>query len=337
MSGANHNSLLKKEQKKSLKEILFQQDTGLRLLIGILCWLILALFLHFRETRVEFLELNSTADKYIIASVDFEFPDDQATIILRQDETMSLGHVYQIDSAELRKLKHDFDNYLLQHSDWRKSAPAKNYQEVQAVFEAIKTILIKIRFADAKTLQKIKALDVSVANFLMFSPNADLVLPKVYWHYIKESFLEKSTPEELQNVKKDTISFVENFFENIQWKLTIDNSMEVYLKDKIKKNIPIIYTTIAAGKPLIERGQKVTERHLAMMKAMYQAMRIDRHITSVYTIITSLLLSLIYIFASVLFLYFAQKEVFESLQKLSLIVCVITLTLAFAKITEYII
>src|SRR6056297_1749466 len=96
------------KEKVSLKEKLKTKDFGWRLFIGFALVVVLTLFLHFRETRVEILELDTVAKKYVVAQVDFEFPDEEATTIDRQDAVRGVGSIYKIDEAQIDKRFEDF-------------------------------------------------------------------------------------------------------------------------------------------------------------------------------------------------------------------------------------
>jgi len=79
-----------------------------RCLIGFICWISIAVFIHFKEVKIETLELNATAEKYIVAQLDFEFPDEESTIILKQRAIMDIGNIYKIDEKQLRGVAFDF-------------------------------------------------------------------------------------------------------------------------------------------------------------------------------------------------------------------------------------
>src|SRR5690242_13810657 len=98
-------------------------ERGWRLLIGAICVLCLALFLHFRQVRLEVLELNTTADRYVIAQIDFEFPDYETTLILKQEMKQNVGAIYRIDSKSIRDAHHEFETQLARTKNWRSVVP----------------------------------------------------------------------------------------------------------------------------------------------------------------------------------------------------------------------
>ena len=78
---ANYNEL-----KFSREQGFFDKSVGVRLLIGAAFFICLFAFVHFREVRVEVLDLNSIAPNFTVTQVDFDFFDEEATIILKQEE-----------------------------------------------------------------------------------------------------------------------------------------------------------------------------------------------------------------------------------------------------------
>ena len=74
----------------------FDKSLTIRLLIGALFTIFLFFFLHFRGTYVDNLELGTKAKRYVVAQVDFAFPDDEATIILRQQAAHEIRTIWKL-------------------------------------------------------------------------------------------------------------------------------------------------------------------------------------------------------------------------------------------------
>ncbi|MFZ4673384.1 MAG: hydrolase, partial [Chlamydiia bacterium] len=90
---------------RSISEGLKENRRGLRLIIASVFFLILFAFIHFREVRVEALEIEAKASSYIVAQVDFSFPDEEATLILRQEALSDISSVYQIDPKSIKEAR----------------------------------------------------------------------------------------------------------------------------------------------------------------------------------------------------------------------------------------
>jgi hypothetical protein len=52
----------------------FKESAFLRWMIAVIATILLAIFLHFREVRIDLLEIDQPAKNYMVAQIDFEFP-----------------------------------------------------------------------------------------------------------------------------------------------------------------------------------------------------------------------------------------------------------------------
>src|SRR3990167_5075708 len=117
------------DMNKNWQEWLASNNRGWRLLVGFVCVFCLALFLHFREVRLEVLELNATAGRYIVAQIDFEFPDYETTIILKQQAMKDIGKIYQIDDKQIHEARYQLEDFLIHKKDWRQRIPNSTFEE----------------------------------------------------------------------------------------------------------------------------------------------------------------------------------------------------------------
>lgn len=339
MKGSSKEDQIKNEDSSGFIGKLKKNDVGLRLLLGFICVLAILLFLHFREERVEVLELHSTANRFVVAQVDFEFPDDEATIILRQEALRDIGKIYEIDSKQLRGAQFEFQTYLMHSQDW-KNGNNISYEDISETSNAFEDILVELRFADSRTIQKMKELNMDTRHYLLFTSPSDkppIVLPKDYWRKLKDFSFAKELKEKLgEDTNKAIINLILNFFEQKDWTLIHDLRSEDSFKKAVRKHIPTKFTRIRAGDRVISQGDKVSSTHIAMLQGMKQALNESRNLFSPITMMGNFLMSLMLVVLIALYLRMDQREIFNSLQKLSLITCVVILSLAFAKITEYI-
>ncbi len=77
----------------------------------------LFLFFHFRQTFVETLELGTLAKKYVVAEVDFAFPDEEATIILKQEAGREIGNIYRLSPEEIQHHMTEIQKYITQSEE----------------------------------------------------------------------------------------------------------------------------------------------------------------------------------------------------------------------------
>ena len=70
------------ESKKSFRKLqaLTKNHMGNKLLVFLCLWLALTAFIHFREVRVEILEIDTVAKDYVVAKIDFAFPDEEESL-----------------------------------------------------------------------------------------------------------------------------------------------------------------------------------------------------------------------------------------------------------------
>jgi len=321
-----------KKKKISWKEWLGDGFFGKRLLLALIFFAALAFFLHYREVRVAILEQGTVAENYIIADVDFAFPDDEATHVIRQQAVADVGTVFRISEKQLRRIRLDFESYLLTRGEWREKLKQTTFNELYRGADALEVLLLSARFTNARTLQKMKDHGVSIKGYYLFTPtNAQepIVLPKSFWKKVQEEvFVAK-------NFHPETASFVLESFEEQSWNLQEDVGAERALRQIVEERVPDQYTNFNAGKHIIDVGEKVSTRHIHMLQAMKKAMSKERNLFTPRTIMGSMLLSLMFTILSILYFRTNHPDILNSLQKMALLVTIVILTLVLSKIAEY--
>ena len=312
------------------KAWLFLDDRGWRLLVGIVCVIGLALFLHFREVRLEVLELNATAPRYIVAQIDFEFPDYETTLILKQQAMKDIGAIYQIEDKEVRDVRFELENRLIHDREWRKSSPSSTFEEMYKAVDQMETLLLEARFTDPRTIQKIKELNVSTSSYYEYIPEATLQLPSDFWGQVSQQLGSSDSFHE------ETVAYVTASFERHKWTLVDDSALAHSLRSQVTRTVPEKMTLVQAGTRIINQGEQISSRHLTMMQSMKSALSLSRKLEDPLTILASLLLSFIFVFISALYFRISQPTFVRSIQQVSLFVCIVILTLLFAKLTEFV-
>jgi putative nucleotidyltransferase with HDIG domain len=310
---------------KHMATWLSSNNRGWRLLVGLLCTIILAFFLHFREIRLEVLELNTTAPRYIVAQIDFSFPDYETTIVMQQQAMQDIGAIYQIDESEIRDAHAEVEQQLIQEGQWRKAAPSSTFEEMYRAADLLETALLEARFTDLRTIQKMKELQFSDTFFYDADPDS---LPPDFWDQIA-SQVEAGGP-----FHQETLDFLTQAYKDRSWTLVEDSAFVHSVRTQVRRSVPDRLTPVSAGTRIIDQGEVVTSRHLAMMQAMKQALSDSRKLYDPLTIVASFLLSLIFVTISALYFRISQPTFIRSLQHVSLFVCIVVLTLIFAKLTE---
>jgi cyclic-di-AMP phosphodiesterase PgpH len=323
----------KDERKKVFwKDWLGEGYFGLRLSMAILFFVGLAAFLHFREVRIEVLEPGMIAERYIIGQVDFEFPDEEATLIIKQQSVRDIGTIYRISEKQLRQIRFDFENSLLTRQEWREQLKHSTFDELYQGADALEDALLIARFANSRTLQKMKDYGLPTENYYVFVPEnlqEPTLLPKTFWKKMKEKIFVEG------NFHPETANFILDAFENQTWSLVQDASSERALRQVVQDKVPTQYTQLNAGEHIIDPGERVTSRHIAMMQSMKQAMGKERNLFTARTILGSLLLSLIFTGLSITYFRVNHPKILNSIQKMLLVLTICILTLIFAKAAEY--
>lgn len=317
----------------------FDKSFTIRVLICLCFAFLLFMFIHFRETYVEKLELGTDANRYIVAQVDFSFPDDEATIILRQEAAHSIGDIYRIKEEQIHEKINSFQKYITKDeqgsSEWNSISGGGGFEDVALVLNRLDEGLKSSRFTNGKTIQRIDTLSkeelpTERQNFYFYVPAGDSgPLPIAFWmHLIRSSF------------KNVTISpaltlFIVRYFENINWDFESDQGTEYTLRKLMQSRIPEKYTSVRSGDRLIDKGEKVSARHISMLQALKESVRKKHNFLDPLMILGSLFMTIIIMTISAFYLRENHNNIVRSNRKLSLFVTIISLSLLFAKCSEH--
>ncbi len=207
------------ELKFSREQGYFDRSLVVRGVIAALFALALFLILHFRESRVEILELGSIAPSYIVSQVDFDFYDDEATIILKQEAVRDIGKIYTISDNQIRQRRIEFENFLIYNQEWRKYAAGGTFEEMFEGVDRVEKTLLQLRLTDPRTLQKMREVGMIVDNYQIYTPadiNTEVVLPQNIWNFIKL----KAFPAHQQSAA--TTDLIISYLAQRPWKIEED-------------------------------------------------------------------------------------------------------------------
>lgn len=318
----------------------FDKSVAIRFIIGALFAVFLFFFLHYRETFVETFELGSEAKKYVVSQIDFAFPDEEATIILKQEAAHEIGTIWKIKEEQINQRGADFQKYISQNERgierWKVLSQESGFEDAALALSLFTDGLTQSRFTDFRSAQRIANLPVdelpiSVGNFYPFIPiQKEAKLPVQFWpRFGKTVFSQSGIP---QNVEY----FLLNFFEPLPWEFEVDQGIEYTLRKIAQSKIPEKFTRVRAGERLIDRGEKVTTRHISMLQAMKENLNRKRNLLDPVTIGGSLLMTLLFIGVAVIYIRENHRDIFQSNRKLALLATILVLAFLFAKIVELI-
>lgn len=328
----NHMLENNNELKFSRDQSFFDKSPAVRLGIGILFVLAVFFTLHFREVPVEILELNSIAPDYEVAQTDFDFYDEEATIIIKQEAVRDIGRIYQLSDKEIRQERVEFENFLMYNQDWRKDAGESSFEQIYNAIDTVEKALTQVRFTDPRTYQKIRELKFPSSHYIIYTPTSlteEILLPQSVWTQIGETAFPNG---KFQGAAE---TFIIGYFATKTWGIEEDITAQRNLRQKIQSNVEDRYTHVRAGSRIIDQGDRVTARHVAMLQAMKHAMRERRNLWHPLTLGGSLLMALLLTGISIAYIRFNQPQVLTSNRKLSLLVTIMILTFIIAKTTEF--
>lgn len=309
------------------------QEFGRRVLLALAFVFALTFFLHFREVRREVLEIGAKAPRYVIAQINFQFPDSEATQILKQEAVRDVGEVVKVDEGEIIGFRNNLETSLIEHQKWRDELSKATFEELYNTLDGVEEELIQSRFTDERTLKKMQELSLDSGGFypLELSSNieAPLILPESFWNEMQRKLSSSS------QYQAQTLKFVIHKFARQKWALQQDYSLERQLRQIVQEQVPKKLTHVEAGSQIIRLGETVTSRHIAMLQAMKLALAQSRSLWTPVTLFGSALLAFCLVFVSLVYLRIFHKDVTLSLQKLTLLVTIIIVTLILAKGTEY--
>lgn len=309
----------------------FDKSKAIRYLILGFFACALFLFLHFREATVEVLELNKIAPGYIVSQINFDFPDEEATLILKQESVRDIGKIYQISQGDIRQKRTEFDHFLLYNQAWYEQAESGTFDQLYHAMDLIEKVLMQMRMTDIRTLEKAKEENLASKYYFVYTPTSvtdNVVLPNYIWDLIQKEYLPADQYSPL------VTSLIIEFFKTSQWHLEEDIPAQRGLRKQIQGNVHEKMTRIKAGHRIIDQGEKVTSRHLAMQQAMKNALGTSRNLSHPRTLLGTLIFTFLFISIFLIYLKINQPRILKSNRKLFLLITIIVITLGVAKVLE---
>ena len=309
----------------------FDKSRGVRLIIALIFVVGLFLFLHFRDVRVDVLELNSRATKYIVAQVNFDFYDQEATLIDRNEAGRDIGKIYRINEKDIRSSRADFEEYLARNQGWRDGDNPRRLAEIYSALDALETLFNQLRFTDARTFRKMHELGLNTYSYIVYVPDdgsSPTLLPPQTWNLIsRRAFKERKDGQ--------VVRFLSDFFREQKWAFQDDIPAQRSLLQQAHLSIEDKYTHVSAGNRIINQGDKVTPRHLAMLQAMKVELRKQSDLQHPIRLLGSFIMALLFTAISAVYLRLNHPTTLRSNRKLFLLITIILVTLGLSKLTEY--
>lgn len=316
---------------RSVSEGLRENRRGLRLIIASVFFLTLFAFIHFREVRVEALEIEAKASSYIVAQVDFSFPDEEATLILRQEALSDISSVYQINPKSIKEARSQVEDYFIKNKNWRGNNAA-TFEEIYQTIERVADELRKIKITDERTVRKACESKYMCQGIIQVPIDpANPTLANDFWPIFLNEELQKGGGQ-----SKDAILLVvERYATFKDWNVEVDYEELRKFRTHIEALVEGKNTAVKAGSLIISEGDTVTDRHVRQLAEMKKQIQESRNLFSWNTLLGSAIIALLLTVLIARYFRLYHKKIYYSSLSLSLYSTIVFLTLAGAKIIEY--
>jgi putative nucleotidyltransferase with HDIG domain len=320
-------------EKRRWKELFGSTQIAARVFLALFFLITLTCFLHFREVRMEVLEIGTKAPRYVISQTDFFFLDEEATQTLKQEAIRDVGILFRLDENQVSTFRKGFEDALIERQEWRKELPRSPFEEVYSLLDHMEEFLIQARFSDERTLNKMQLLHMSMLDLFSISlptmHTESVMLPVGVWSQLKRQIQTQ------KNVYPEAVDYIVDAFSLHAWKLQEDFTLERVVRQKVQSEIADRFTKVEAGSQIIKTGEKVAPRHIAMLQAMKTALAKSSNFWAPLTLLDSALVGLSLMVACLFYLHFFHRDLLKSMQKMILLVTIIVMTLVLAKWTEH--
>ncbi len=322
--------VLEKKAKEKWKNSLVEEQLGGRFFLGLLIFFVLALFFHFRDIHVDFVEVSGKSKGFVVAQVDFQFPDQEATLVLRQEAMKDIGTIYRLNPNQVKDIRKHFDDYLVNHRSWRNKVSRSGFDQMYNIADVVEDQLTSIRISDSRTYEKIRFSQVPLEDYFEWDEKESsyAVSPRI-WKDIESRIVNK------YHFDRDAVHYVIDYFEATPWKLEPDTEAQRFFRQVIEASIPEKYTKVRSGTKLVDKGEEVTKLHRQTIQAMKKQLFAERNLFGVQHILSSLLFSFVVTIIGAIYLYYNHRYLLISTRKLSLYITIIVMTLIISKATEF--
>lgn len=324
--------ILRKKKWNRLAQIVQDIDFWWRILIAIILITILTLFIHTREVRVESLQVDRLAKNYIVAQIDFTFPDEATTAVAKQEAIREISSIYSLDAREIRRAKNFFRKSLIRNDEWKRLHTHTSSGDINSILDLLENYLLQSKFTDERTLRRIQDIPMPIRGYYVYSPKSNQTsLPAGFWNNLREILVSQLS------IDPSVVDYVIHFYRNVEWRLLPDPLKQREVMQAIEDFVPIEYTDIKSGDHILSQGDRITPRHVAMVQAMKKALTEQRNLWHPITILGSLLFASLFVILSGIYFKKYESVFWNSLHHIILFSTVIIFLLFAAKGIEYLI
>jgi putative nucleotidyltransferase with HDIG domain len=304
----------------------------IRLTLGILVILCLSCFFYLHNIRFDIPSLNTISKKEILAPIDFEFLDESEINQRRQEVIQHLGKIYKIDPKTFNQQRIQYENYLSRYQSEDTAIHGAKFEEISNTLDRLEKVLTTTYYTDAHTLQKRKELNLSNESYLLFIPETTTTpLPfpsNVYDTLIEDAF----SNVQLSPIQKLIINDIRQY----KWLFQEDLITEIEVRSIAQATIPDIYQKVTAGTTILEKGEKISPYHIALLSALKSTFQERRFkYWDFKNLGASFLIAFVMTTIVITYIKNFYPIIFNSNKQISLIATIVILTLVIAKLVEY--
>lgn len=317
-----------------------KSDLTRRLSLYLLMLFVLTAFLHIKEVHVGIPEVGKKAEHYVIAEVDFSYPDLEITAKRREQAVRDIDAIYRINPKQIDAVFQKVEEQFTQNTTWRLEYPYISFEQIFARIKLIAEKLHAVRLSNQKTLDKLLQIGAplnSLANplhsynfFIDEDPSSlEQELSDPIWNSIAHALYSEGQ----NNYRLDALLLAP--FSSSIWQLEQDVRSEKQVRRQIQEFVPETHSFIRAGSRVLDQGEIITPTHVNMLLSMKEALEKQRNLLDPSHILGSFLLAFLFTTLSVFFLKVYHPEVAENLGKLTFIIAIVLISLIMAKTVEY--
>ena len=255
----------------------------------------------------------------------------RGTVILRQESARDIGVIYRLDPQFVDQKRFEVEKFLIDDPRWRNFLTKTTYEELYQTADDLKAVLLESRFAKERTLNRLRSLNLLPPEYFLLPSSFDgesAPLPDSFWQQIQQELIKKKR-------RGPDVAYILNYFQGIDWPMDQDTSAQRALRRQVETTVPQRFSQIRAGNRIVDQGEKVTQRHIAMVQAMKKAMTEDQKIWEPLPLLSSLIFATLIVLIGGFYFHYKHQEIIRNIYKLSLYATIIILTLIVAKVTEF--
>lgn len=276
------------EEKKG-KNFLFKSHSFLYLFSFFFLVFSLFFFLYYPKRGVKIPEWNVLTRHSLFAKVPFSFLDRKATALKRESLLKKSGTLYKISSTDLQKTVAELNQFFVSQNSLQEQR--ESFAQILDKWESkLRDLRYYLPIEGLHQITAVPSLSQSLRN-LHFEPMPKLPFLSAEGKFC--DFFKELAQEETSFLKEPLLSSLSAHLKSTFWNLEEDLSQVEGWKRSLQKSILPVYVHYEVGDLLVEKGERITSRHQALLQTMQSALCQEKDLHRNLFLVGALLLSLI--------------------------------------------